>query len=75
MENLLRIVKDKNFQNKKICLIENGTWAPSAAKTMKSIIEQMKNIEILEPVITIKTTLSEENIKEFEILANNILEL
>lgn len=75
MENLLRLLKDKNYQKRKIGLIENGTWAPSAAKTMKSIIEEMKDITIIDPIITIRTTLSEDNLKEFEILADNILNI
>lgn len=75
MENLLRLLKDKNYQKRKIGLIENGTWAPSAAKTMKSIIEEMKDITIIDPTITIRTTLSEDNLKEFEILADNILNI
>ena len=73
MEHYLRLLKDKNYQNRKIGVIENGTWAPSAAKTMKSILEEMKEIQILEPIVTIKTTMSEENLNEFEILAENII--
>jgi len=73
MENFLRLLKDKNYQNRKIGIIENGTWAPSAAKTMKSIIEGMKDITIIEPEITIKTKLSDENIEQFKELAENII--
>lgn len=73
MEHFLRLLKDKNYQNRTIGIIENGTWAPSAAKTMKSIIGEMKNITIIEPEITIKTTMSAENQSEFEILAENII--
>ncbi len=73
MENLLVHLKDKNYQNKKIGIIENGTWAPSAAKTMLEIIDGMKNIEIVEPKITIKTKMKEEDEKLLEELADNIL--
>lgn len=73
MEQFLRLLKDKNYQNRKISIIENGTWAPSAAKTMKSIIDGMKNITIIEPEITIKTTINEDNMEQFNILAENIL--
>lgn len=73
MEQYLRLLRDKNFQKRKVAIIENGTWAPSAAKNMKSIIEGMKEITIVEPEITIKTTASEENIEHFKILANNII--
>ena len=73
MEHFLRLLKDKNYQNRKIGLIENGTWAPSAIKTMKLIIEGMKDITILESEVTIRTTLKDENIVELEKLAENIL--
>lgn len=73
MEHFLRLLKDKNYQNRKIALIENGTWAPTAAKTMKSIIAEMKDITIVSPEITIKTTLNEENINQFNELAENII--
>ncbi len=72
MENLLNWLKAKNYQNKKIGLIENGSWAPSAAKVMKEIIAQMKNIEIIEPVVTIKSTLNEESKKALNELAKNM---
>ena len=73
MENLLVHLKDKNYQNKKIGIIENGTWAPSAAKTMLEIIDGMKNIEIIEPKITIKTKMKDEDEKLLGELADNIL--
>lgn len=73
MENLLIHLKDKNFQNKKVGIIENGTWAPSAAKTMLEIINSMKDIDVVEPKITIKTKLKKEDVGLLEELADNIL--
>lgn len=73
MEQFLRLIKDKNYQNRKIAIIENGTWAPSAAKTMLEIIGGMKNITVVEPQVTIKTTTNQDTIKELERLAENIL--
>ena len=73
MRDLLYNLKEKNYQNKKVALIENGTWAPNAAKSMKNIIETMKNIEIIEQIVTIKSTLKEENIDELNKLADEIL--
>ena len=73
MEQFLRLIKDKNYQNRKIAIIENGTWAPSAAKTMLEIIGVMKNITVVEPQVTIKTTTNQDTIKELERLAENIL--
>lgn len=73
MEQFLRHLKSKNYQNRTIGIVENGTWAPSAAKCMKEIISGMKDIKLIEPTITIRTTLKENTKKELEILAENIL--
>ncbi len=73
MEDFLRHLKHKNYQNRKIGIIENGSWAPAAAKQMKEIIDQMKNITICEPIITIKSTMNDDTIKQMEELATNIL--
>ncbi len=73
MEQFLRHLKSKNYQNRKVGIIENGTWAPSAARCMKEIISQMNNIKLIEPTVTIRTTLKDETRKELEILAENIL--
>ena len=74
MEQFLNILKGKNYQNRVVGIVENGTWAPSAARTMKTILEQMKDIKICEPVVTIKTTLNKDSKKALEELAKNILE-
>lgn len=73
MRDLLLNLKERNYQNKKVAIIENGTWAPNAARCMKEIISTMKNIEIVEPVVTIKSTLKEENIEKLNELAENLL--
>ena len=73
METFLHHLEGKNYQNRKIAFVENGSWAPSAAKCMKEIVGKMKNITICEPTVTIKSTMNEENIKQMEELANNIL--
>ena len=65
----LHLLREKNYQNRKIGIIENGSWAPNAAKVIKGMLYTMKNIEIIEPVVTIKTKLSklsEEKMKELE---------
>ena len=73
MRDLLLNLKERNYQNKKVAIIENGTWAPNAARCMKEIISTMKNIEIVEPVVTIKSTLKEEDIEKLNELAKNLL--
>ena len=73
MRDLLLNLKEKNYQNRKVGIIENGTWAPNAAKCMKDILAQMKNVEIIEPTVTIKSTLKDSDILKLEELAENIL--
>ena len=73
MRNLLLNLKSKNYQNRTVALIENGTWAPNAIKCMKEIINEMKNIKIIDQTITIKSKLSEENRKELELLAEKLI--
>ncbi len=73
MEQFLSHLRGKNYQNRKIGLIENGSWAPSAAKCMKEFIDGMKNITLCNKIITIKSTMNEENIVEMKELAKEIL--
>ena len=61
MDSFLRLLKEKNFQKRKIGIIENGSWAPNSAKCIKEILSQMKEIEIVEPIVTVKTRLDEES--------------
>ena len=74
METFLHHLKSKNFQKRTIGLIENGSWAPMANKAMKSLLETMKDIEIVEPTITVRSSLSEENKKELEELVKTMVE-
>lgn len=73
MEQFLSHLRGKNYQNRKIGLIENGTWAPSAAKCMKEFIDGMKDIALCERKVTIKSVMNKENIAEMEELADQIL--
>ena len=75
MHNFLESLLERNYQNKKIGLIENGTWAPSANKTMQGILEKMKNIEICENKVTIKSTLDDSSREALSILAKEITNL
>ena len=54
--------------------MENGSWAPMAAKKMMAYFETMKNITICEPVVTIKSTMSEENLKTMEELVEKLVQ-
>ena len=61
MYDFLHHLVIKNYQNRKVAIIENGTWAPTAAKTMKTLIEEMKDIDLVEPHVTIKSHLNDES--------------
>ena len=74
MEQFLNHLKGKNYQNRKVGIIENGSWAPNSGKLMKEIFEKMKNITICKDLITIKSTMKENNIIQMEKLADEILE-
>ena len=73
METFLNKLAHKNFQNKKIGILENGSWAPSAARTMKGISEGMKKIQLCENTVTIKSTMKEADVQAMEALAEEIL--
>ncbi|MCM1136822.1 MAG: FprA family A-type flavoprotein [Clostridium sp.] len=75
MEYFLHYLKGKNYQKRTVALIENGSWAPSAAKTMSALLSQMTAITLLEPVITIKGAVKDEDIKALEALADELLSL
>ena len=69
MDDFLHHLKSKNYQKRKVALMENGSWAPMAAKQMRSVLETMKEIEIVEPVISIKSSMSEQNKADMKELA------
>ena len=73
MEDFLLHLKAKAFQKRRVALIENGSWAPMAAKGMKAYLEQMKDIALCEKVVTIKSTVSEENKAQLADLAAELL--
>ncbi len=73
MKQFLDRLKERNYQNRTVGIIENGSWAPSAGKCMKNVLQEMKDINIIEPIITIKSTMSNENIAQMEEMADKIL--
>ena len=72
MEQFLRRLKETNYQKREVAIIENGSWAPSAGKCMKDLLQGMKDIEIVEPVVTIKSRMKTENLVELEELARKL---
>jgi len=73
MEDFLSHLKSKNFQKRTVALMENGTWAPMAAKKMREYLEGMKEITICEPVVTIKSAMKEDTLKAMEELAEKLV--
>jgi len=73
MEDFLHHLKAKGYQKRKVALLENGTWAPSAGKCMKAILETMKDISICEPMVTIKSTMKDADEAAMEALAASLL--
>lgn len=67
-EAFLSHLKSKNYQNRTVGLVENGTWAPMAAKCMKAVLEGMKNITILGPVVSIKSRLKADSEQQLDLL-------
>lgn len=73
MEDFLAHLKAKNFQKRKVALIENGSWAPTAARQMKAVFEGMKAVEICDSVVTIKSVMNEDNIRSMEKAADELM--
>ena len=73
MEDFLHHLKSKNYQKRRIGLIENGTWAPCSGKVMRSILETMKSIDICDTVVNIKSSMKADNVVAMEQLADEIL--
>lgn len=73
MQDFLNHLQSKSYQNRKVAIVENGSWAPSAGRTMKSILETMKNIELVEDIVTIRSTVKEADLENLEKLAEEML--
>ena len=73
MYDFLHHLKLKAYQKRRVGIIENGSWAPCAGRIMKGMFETMKEIEIVEPMVTIRSTLKQEDIPALEALADAIL--
>ena len=73
MEQFLHHLQGKNYQKRKIGIIENGTWAPSAGRCMKEIISKMKDIEICEEMVTIMSRMKEEDVEKMDRLAEELI--
>ena len=73
MESFIAHLKSKNYQNRKVGFIENGSWAPIAAKKMRAELEGLKNIVFMNNTVSIKSAMKEADIKQIEALAEELL--
>ena len=73
MKQFIEHLTERNFQNRTIAVIENGSWAPAAARTIKKMLENSQNITYTETAVTIKSALTEENKAELDKLADELL--
>ena len=73
MEEFLQHLKSKAYQKRKVALVENGSWAPMAAKLMRGIFEGMKEIEVCEKTVSIRSGMKADTVKELEELADELL--
>lgn len=73
MEHLLHNIVSHNLQNRKIVLIQNGSWAPTCGGAMKTLLEGLKGTEIIDESICIKSTLKENQLAELDVVADKIV--
>ncbi len=73
MEDFLHHLKSKTYRNRTVALMENGSWAPTAAKAMRTMLEQMKDITICDKTVTIKSAVKESTVADMEALAEDLL--
>ena len=73
MEDFLHHLKAKNYQKRTVGLVENGSWGPTAARTMKAVLETMKDISLVDPAVTIKGAVKESDKAALAKLAEELL--
>ena len=73
MESFIAHLKSKNYQNRKVAFIENGSWAPIAAKKMRAELEGLKNLTFADTAVSIKSAMKDVDIKQLEALADELL--
>ena len=74
MEDFIHHLQIKNYQNRKVAFIENGSWAPMSGKKMREAMSALKNIEIVEPVVTVESTVKPETVEALKMLAAKLIE-
>lgn len=72
MHDFLYHLSIKNYRNRRVGIIENGSWAPIAAKVMRTMLEPLPQIEIIDPVVTIRSRINDSSLQQLQLLAQNI---
>ena len=75
VESFIEHLKSKNYQGRKVAFIENGSWAPMAAKKMRTELEGLKDIMFIEPVITIKSAMKQTDLEQIKSLAETLRDI
>lgn len=73
MHDFLYHLQIKNYQKRRLGIVENGSWAPTAGRVMRAMIEQLKDCEIVEPMVTIRSRMKEADLLQLELLAQAML--
>ena len=73
VQNLITELKNHNLSNRRIGLIENGSWAPVAASKMKAQLETFKKMEVVEPVVKVMSSVTDKNVEELSVLAKELM--
>ena len=73
VRDFLHRLQSKGYQKRKVAIVENGTWSPSAGRTIREMLETMKTIEIVEPMVTIYSTMDSCNMEELNTLADEMV--
>lgn len=73
MEDFLYHLKVKNYQNRTIGIMENGSWAPAAGRLMKAYADGFKNCTVVEPLVSIRSTMKESTVKDMEAMVDALL--
>lgn len=73
MRQFLNVLNIKAYQKRRVGLVENGSWAPTAGRVMKQYVEGLKEVQLAEPMVTIKSALKPENSSQLEALVDAML--
>ena len=74
MQTFIHALKERNFQNRTVAFIENGSWAPMATKVMQGMLDGCKNLQYAQTAVKILSSVSQENYRQIQALAKELVE-